>query len=63
MEDYTTKAPSIQRLAYKAKPEQFVRFMATLAFLFRPLVAVFEMGGCNNQSVLPEEDPMNFALA
>ena len=24
-------------------------------------VVVFEMGGCNNQSVLPEEDPMNFA--
>ena len=24
-------------------------------------VAVFEMGGCNNLNVLPEEDPMNFA--
>jgi eukaryotic-like serine/threonine-protein kinase len=33
--------------------------MTSLEKRFR--VAVFEMGGRNHQSVLPEEDPMNFA--
>jgi dienelactone hydrolase len=56
----TRKDIDMTRLAYFGISWGAVLGPIMTALETRFNVAVFEMGGCNNESVLPEADPMNF---